>query len=68
MLRRWFAEVMVRCHESVLLPFEEFSRQFYVFPFIIDMTLAELYRNENLDVRREGMDSVFVGLKERSSP
>jgi len=64
-LLNWFTEVLLSSHPGDAMPFEDISRQYCVFPFYVDIPIMELYKNEKIEVHREGLDQLMVEVKSK---
>ncbi len=62
-LQQWFVEVIIRSQPAEMILFEEIKRQYFIFPFQVDIPSIELYKNKRLEITREGLDHMLVGVR-----
>lgn len=61
-LKLWFIEVLLKATARSAIEIKQIAVEPCLFPFILDLTESEL-RNSKLQVTRQGIDMVMVGLR-----
>lgn len=61
-LRLWLVEVLIRTSDAEMLPFEQIDRSPALFPFDLNLHLLDLSQSDRLEVDRQGLDLVMVGV------
>lgn len=62
-LTLWFTEAVIRAGGAEMMVYEETGRQYYIFPFELEVSLPEIYKSDRLFVVKEGLDQVMVGVR-----
>ncbi|MGQ7890676.1 hypothetical protein [Paenibacillus sp. WC2504] len=61
-LKLWFIEVILKATEKTAIELKQIAAEPCVFPFVLDVSESEL-RNSRLQVMRQGIDMVMIGLR-----